>query len=79
MLIQNFGSLATTSERKIVLELIETALKSIQPEEVFKKNVSLKENTLRILDSSYDLGVFEHVYLIGFGKGSPVWPSYNVV
>lgn len=70
MLIQNFDALATTPERKIVLQLIETALESIQPEEAFNKNVGLNENTLRILDSSYDLTLFEHVYLIGFGKGS---------
>ena len=70
MIIQNFNTLATTPERKIVLELIETALQSIQPEEVFKKNVSLNENNLQILDSTYDLNLYEHIYLIGFGKGS---------
>lgn len=70
MIIQNFDALATSAERKIVLELIETAFSSIQPEEVFKKNVSLNENNLRILNETYDLSAFEHIYLIGFGKGS---------
>lgn len=70
MFIQNFDSLTTTPQRKIVLELIESALTSIQPEEVFKKNISLNGNNLLILSSSYDLSAFEHIYLIGFGKGS---------
>jgi len=70
MLIQNFDSLSTTPQRKIVLDLIEAALESIQPEEVFKRNISLNENNLLILGSSYDLNLYEHIYLIGFGKGS---------
>jgi len=70
MIIQNFDSLATTSQRKIVLNLIESALTSIQPKEVFNKNVELNDNVLKILDSTYDLSTFEHIYIIGFGKGS---------
>ncbi|PIR79087.1 MAG: hypothetical protein COU26_03015 [Candidatus Levybacteria bacterium CG10_big_fil_rev_8_21_14_0_10_36_30] len=70
MIIQNFDSITTTSARKIVLTLVEEAFLSIQPDEVFKKNVNLNGNSLNILDSSYDLNNYEHVYLIGFGKGS---------
>ena len=69
-LIKNFENLATTPQRKIVLELIEAGLDAIQPEVVFKKNVSLEGATLHILDSKYDLKEYEHIYLIGFGKGS---------
>lgn len=69
-IIRNFQDLDTTPQRKMVLELVETALESIQPEEVFKKNVRLEGNNLRIVDATYDLSAYEHVYLIGFGKGS---------
>lgn len=56
--VKNFDQLATTPERKIVLELIEAALSSIQPEEILK-NFKIE-----------NIEKYEHVYLIGFGKGS---------
>ena len=70
MLISNFDALATTAQRRTLLEIIEAGLVSIQPEENFKKTVRFENNTLTILDQNYDLSNFDHVYLIGFGKGS---------
>lgn len=69
-LISNFDQLATSPERKTVLEVIEAGLASIQPENVMQKNFSLDGNTLKIIHKSYDLTSYDHVYLIGFGKGS---------
>ena len=69
-LIKNFEELATTPDRKIVLEIIEEGLASIQPDRVFKENISLNGNILKIKDESFDLDLFENVFLIGFGKGS---------
>lgn len=56
--IKNQSELATTPERKIVLELLETALAAIQPEKILE-NFSVP-----------NIETFENVYLIGFGKGS---------
>ncbi len=70
MLIQNYNELAITPQRKTLLEIIETGLASIQPEENFRKTVQFQNNVLTILDENYDLNNFEHVYLVGFGKGS---------
>ncbi len=56
--IKNFDKLSTTPQRKIVLELIETALESIQPEKV------LKDFKIENIEN------YENIYLIGFGKGS---------
>lgn len=72
-MIQNFGQLATTEQRKHLLEIIEAGYTSIQPEENFKRTIKLENNVLQILDSSYTLDDYDHVYLIGFGKGS----AYN--
>lgn len=69
-LIKNSQQLSLTPERKILLEIVEAGLYSIQPEANFKKTVKLEGETLTILDTSYNLSSFEHVYLIGFGKGS---------
>ncbi len=56
--IKNYSELATTESRKIILNLIEAALESIQPEKVLE-NFSIP-----------DLESYENIYLIGFGKGS---------
>jgi len=70
MFIKNFDKLATTPNRKIVLELIETALFSIQAENVIDKNITVSDNVLKIRDKTFDLKEFDRVFLIGFGKGS---------
>ncbi|OGH28764.1 MAG: hypothetical protein A3C27_02930 [Candidatus Levybacteria bacterium RIFCSPHIGHO2_02_FULL_39_36] len=70
MFIKNYRELAKTTERKIVLELIEAALESIQPEEVFKQNVQRHGNILSISGQEFDLDDFERVFILGFGKGS---------
>lgn len=56
--IKNFDSLNTTPQRKIVLDLIEAAISSIQPEQV------LKDFKIENIEQ------YSNVYLIGFGKGS---------
>ncbi|MBF8250147.1 MAG: Hydroxypyruvate reductase [Candidatus Levybacteria bacterium] len=69
-LIKNFDSLNKTPERKICLELIESALFSIQPQNIISKNFSLNENILTIQEETFDLSLFERIFLLGFGKGS---------
>lgn len=68
--VKNFDALASTPERKIVLELIETALESIQPNHVMEHNFVIQENNLRIAGQNFDLASYNRIVLIGFGKGS---------
>lgn len=68
--IKNYDSLATNENRKIVLQLIETAFASIQPKAVFDNHFSLNGNILKIQDQTFDLSNFEKITLVGFGKGS---------
>lgn len=68
--IKNFDQLATSPERKTVLEIIEAGFDSIQPQNVMQKNFSLEKDALKIIHKAYNLSEFENVYLIGFGKGS---------
>ena len=70
MFIKNFDKLAITPQRKIVLELVEEALSSIQTENVLSRNITVLNNKLSIKDKIFDLSNFERVFLIGFGKGS---------
>src|SRR3989338_4906814 len=75
-LIKNFDALNSTPQRKICLELINAALSSIQPQNVVRKNFSLKENILTVQDKTFNLKNFYRVFLIGFGKGSAGLSKY---
>lgn len=70
MLIKNFDALAKNPQRKIVLELIESALEAIEPQKVLENSISLENTILKIQDKTFDLQNFDRVFLIGFGKGS---------
>ena len=68
--IKNYTDLAITKQRAVVLDLIETAFASIQPENVLSKNFTLSGNILNVADKKIDLKNYERVFLIAFGKGS---------
>lgn len=68
--IKNYTTLATNASRKVVLDLIETAFTSIQPQEIFKNDFLLSDNVLKIQNKTFNLSEFERVFLVGFGKGS---------
>ena len=68
--IKNYSELAITDERKLVLDLLETAISSIQPQNVLDKSFVLEKSELKIKDKKINLKDFERIFLIGFGKGS---------
>ena len=68
--IKNFDQLASTPQRKIVLELIETAFDAIAPQHIMETHFQLNGSVLLIHGKTYDLMQYERVFLIGFGKGS---------
>lgn len=68
--IKNYDKLATNDNRKVVLELIETAFAAIAPDAVFQSGFSFENNRLKIQDKTFDLANFERVHLVGLGKGS---------
>jgi glycerate-2-kinase len=69
-LIKNFDKLATSRERKVVLELVEQGLQSIRPEKVISNSIFLSGTQLSIKEQIFDLKQYRRVFLIGFGKGS---------
>ncbi len=70
MIIKNFHQLAYNKQRKYALLLAESALKSIKTSTIIKNNVKLKNNILKIQNSSFNLNNFKNIYVIGFGKSS---------
>lgn len=69
-IIKNFDQLVSTPQRKIVLEIIEEALYSIQPQKIVQKNLSIINSTLKIQDKHLNLKDFKKIFILGFGKGS---------
>ncbi len=69
-LIKNYDALASSDERRVVLDLIEAGLEAIQPDKVMGENFLLTDDILKIQGKDIDLTKFENVYLLGFGKGS---------
>lgn len=69
-LIRNFDILNTSHERKILLDLIEAGLLSLQPEEILNKNIDLENGILKVRNQQFQLKEFNRVFLLGFGKGS---------
>lgn len=70
MFIKNYQTLNKSPQRKVVLDLIEAGLSSIQPEEVVRNGLKLQENIFYIQDQEFNLNTFERIFLIGFGKGA---------
>lgn len=70
MFIKNFEALSKTPERKVILDLVETAFNSIQPDKVFRRSIQRQGNILKIVDQEFDLNSYERIFLLGFGKGS---------
>jgi glycerate-2-kinase len=68
--VKNYNELASNDNRKVVLDLIETAYASISPKEVFKNGFSLENKILKIQGKTFDLNNFDRLFLVGFGKGS---------
>lgn len=66
--INNYSELATTTHRKEVLEIIESAYHAIDTELALKENIKLNKHLLEINGTSYNLDAYEKIYVIGFGK-----------
>lgn len=68
--IKNYSSLGTNPLRELALTLVDVAFTSIQPHHVMDTHFVKEGDSLTILDKKVDLGAFQRVYVIAFGKGS---------
>src|SRR5438445_12365764 len=70
MFIKNYDQLATSENRKLVLDVIESAFASIQPHAVLDTHFVINGDKLTIVDKEFTLSDFERIHLVGLGKGS---------
>jgi glycerate 2-kinase len=69
-LIENGETRHDRKARKLALKSLESALNAVDPEQVMKSKLSLKNSTLEVNGCSFDLKRFNNVYVVGGGKAS---------
>ncbi|MEM3458092.1 MAG: glycerate kinase [Candidatus Bathyarchaeia archaeon] len=69
-LIKNGETPHNQKARKLALESLEHALKTVDPKQIIKTKLRVKNSTLYVDGYSFDLKRFKNVYVIGGGKAS---------
>jgi glycerate-2-kinase len=68
--IKNFNELATTANRDIVLQIMESGLEAINTEKVIFNSIKLEGDVLKVSGKDFDLSKFKNIKVVGFGKAS---------
>jgi glycerate-2-kinase len=68
--VKNFNELATTENRRLALQIVESGLDAINTERVINSSVLLTEDTLFIKGKEFNLAKYKKIKVIGFGKAS---------
>jgi glycerate 2-kinase len=69
-LIENGETQLNRKARKLALKSLESALNAVDPQQIIKSKLSLKNSTLEVNGCSFDLKRFNNVYVVGGGKAS---------
>jgi len=69
-LVKNGETQLNQKARKLALESLECALSVVDPKQIIKSKLVLKNSTLHVDGYSFDLKRFKNVYVIGGGKAS---------
>jgi glycerate-2-kinase len=69
-LVRNGETQLDRKARELALKSLEAALKAVDPKQIMKSKLSLKNSTLSIDSYAFDLNRFRNVYVVGGGKAS---------
>jgi glycerate-2-kinase len=69
-LVRNGETPLNQNARALALKSLESALKAIDPKQIIKSKLSLKNSILHVDGYSFNLKKFKNVYVIGGGKAS---------
>jgi glycerate 2-kinase len=62
-----------TPRQRLVLQILEAALRAVDPAEAVRRFVRVEDETLIVADRRYDLGRFRRIFVVGAGKaGAPM-------
>ena len=67
-LIENGETSLIRKWRAATLQCIERAINAVEPKQLMKVKLKVKNNHLQIEGYTFDLGKFKHVYVVGGGK-----------
>jgi len=56
--------------REDAAEILKRAIEAVEPSVAVKRALAREKNTLQVGNRSYDLGKYQHIYVIAFGKAS---------
>ena len=71
-LVENGQTESIRRARALALQSLECALKSVDPKQLLRRRLSLKESNLFADGFSFDLKKFKNIYVVGGGKASGV-------
>jgi glycerate 2-kinase len=69
-LVRNGETHLNRNARALALKSLESALNAVDPKQIIKSKVSLKNSTLCVNGHSFDLKKFKNIYVVGGGKAS---------
>lgn len=69
-LIRNGETPLNRNARALALKSLESALNAVDPKQIIKSKLLLKNSTLQVNGYSFDLRKFKNIYVIGGGKAS---------
>jgi len=69
-LIENGETRLTRKARELALKSLESTVNAVDPKQIIKSKLSLKNSILRVNEYPFDLKRFKNVYVIGGGKAS---------
>lgn len=68
--INNFDALALSQGREDALTIVEAGYSAIDTDSVLRAHIVLDGTAFAVGNRSYDLSMFEHIRILGFGKAS---------
>jgi len=69
-LIENGGTQLDQKARSLALKSLESALNAVDPKQIMRSKLSLKNSILKVNGYSFDLKRFQNIYVVGGGKAS---------
>ena len=69
-LVKNGRTQLNQKARALALESLESALNAVDPKQIIRSKLSLKNSILKVNGYSFDLKKFRNIYVVGGGKAS---------
>ncbi|MDH5783869.1 MAG: glycerate kinase [Candidatus Bathyarchaeota archaeon] len=69
-LVKNGGTQLNQKARTLALRSLESALNAVNPKQIIKSKLSLRNSILKVNKYSFDLKKFRNIYVVGGGKAS---------